>query len=190
MGRILRDRGKLVEKNPVFDSEQWRQLVRRLEKVEGGLDTMEVRMNDNAAKLEILVQRQQMQHEENKGGLEAARKSIERLGKMLVGEKGDNGLVGTVTAMNGKMNLVTEQVQTVKDGIDDLKDTFKRAPKNAFIIISILVGLIALLQFLAPSLRKMVGMPAAQATPGMIVQQSPRLDSTIPATIATHNGMK
>lgn len=106
---------------------------------------------------------------------------------MLIGEKGDNGLVGSVSAINGKINLVTTDITAVKDSVDDLKETFRHLPKNILISISILAGILTLLSFLGPSLRKAVGLPAAHVMPSaseLVGRQVHQLDTAIPSSVA------
>lgn len=100
-----------------------------------------------------LVERQQNQHDENRTKLAETRQSIERLGRMLIGERGDNGLIGSVAQMK-------LQIQGFGDSVDDMKETIRRLPKTILTILSILAVIISLLVFLGPSIRKAMGMTA------------------------------
>lgn len=128
--------------NPVMhDSDEWRNVQKRL-------GYLEEKVNGLSSTVARLMDRQQMQHEENKS-------SIERIGRMLVGEKGDNGLVGTVSGMKG-------QLESVKDSVDEIKEVFKHLPRTILTILMIFSILIALLTFLGPSIRKAIGLAASQ----------------------------
>lgn len=147
----------------MFESHEWKRVLERL-------DSLESRVNDTSSQLSRLVERQQMQHEENKGELERNQKAIERIGTMLVGVKGDNGLVGTVTAMKA-------QVEGIGTSVEKIETTFAHLPKSILTILLIFTALIGLLTFLGPSLRKAVGLPTAHivAPPAAISAAAPRI---------------
>lgn len=143
------------------------------------LGDLEEKVSANETKLERLVDRQQLQHEQNTRKLDQQDDSLKRIGRMLIGEKGDNGLVGSVKGLGG-------EIASVRSDVHDIKETIRLLPKNALIVVSILAGLLTLLSFLGPSLRRAVGLPAAQAVPreGLIAPSTRKLDSAIPPTIA------
>lgn len=151
----------------------WRREVQRR------LDDLEEKVSSNETKLERLVDRQQLQHEQNSSKLDHQEESLKRIGKMLIGERGDNGLVGSVKGLTG-------EVTAVRNDVLDIKDTIRHLPKNVLIAVSILAGLLTLLSFLGPSLRRAVGLPAAQAIPheGMVLPATRKIDSAIPPTVA------
>ncbi|HEX5426670.1 MAG TPA: hypothetical protein VFW94_24370 [Candidatus Acidoferrales bacterium] len=127
------------------------------------------------------MDKQQLQHAENQKELENQRKSLERIAKMLVGEKGDNGLVGTVTALRGDMNTLTVRVT-------DIKDTFAHLPKTILTILLIFGALISLLSFFGPSIRKSIGLSIT--VQHKLLGEEPRPTSaSIPATVALRNGV-
>jgi len=144
------------------DSDEWRDVVKRL------VD-FERRLGITDSKVDKLVDRQELQHAENKRELENQEEQIRRVGKMLVGEKGDNGLVGTVTLMRAD--------------VSDIKETFRHLPKTILTILLIFGAAIALLTFLGPSLRKAIGLNASATSYRLVEQRS--LDTSIPSTIAT-----
>lgn len=125
-------------------------------------------MDTNSSKLERLMERQQVQHEENKGGISSLRQGMERLGKLLVGEQGTNGLIGTVTSVKSKL----ESVETSLDRIDQM---FEHLPKKILTYLLIFTALIALLEFLAPALRKTLGLAASHHT--FYLGEAPKSDA-------------
>lgn len=114
-------------------------------------------MDVNSSKLERLMERQQVQHEENRGGISSLRQGMERLGKLLVGEQGTNGLIGTVTSVKSKL-------EGVEDSLDRIDQMFEHLPKKILTYLLIFTALIALLEFLAPALRKTIGLSASHRT--------------------------
>ena len=152
----------------------WRREIQRR------LDDLEEKVSSNETKLERLVDRQQLQHEQNSRKLDQTDESLKRIGRMLIGERGDNGLVGTVKGLAGEVSNARKDVQEIRSEI-------KHLPKNLAIGISILIGLLTLFSFLGPSMRRLVGLPAAHATPGesIFFPAAPKkLDSAIPPTIS------
>lgn len=160
------------------DSEDWRGVQHRLA-------DLERRLGITDSKVDKLVDRQQLQHEENKKELEDNKRSIERIGKMLVGEKGDNGLVGTVTTLSGQAKLIDAKVGIVASDVLDIKDTFRHLPKTILTILLIFTALIGLLNFFGPSIRKMLGMQAVKQE-FRIVREFAPFDSSISPLVA-HN---
>lgn len=145
---------------------EWRREIQRR------LDELEDKVGATESKVDRLVERQQLQHESNTKKLDEQEQSIKRIGKMLIGEKGDNGLVGSVAALNGKINVVTTDIGAVKDSVDDLrvsvndwmkdiKDTFRHMPKTVLTVLLIVGAIISLLVFLGPSIRKAIGLTAS-----------------------------
>ena len=161
------------------DSDEWRGVQSRL------VD-LERRLGITDGKVDKLVDRQELQHAENKRELEENKNSIRRIGTMLVGEKGDNGLVGTVTTIKGQLELANTRIDVVGAGVDALNETFRRLPKNVLTILLIFGALITLLMFLGPSLRKAVGMNASASTYRLADKNKP-LDSSIPASISINS---
>lgn len=145
---------------------EWRREIQRR------LDELEDKLGATESKVDRLVDRQQLQHESNTRKLDEQEQSIKRIGKMLIGEKGDNGLVGSVAALNGKINVVTSDVGAVKDSVDDLrvsvkdwmeeiKETFRHMPKTILTVLLIVGAIITILVFLGPSIRKAIGLTAS-----------------------------
>lgn len=145
---------------------EWRREVQRR------LDELEDKVGATESKVDRLVERQQLQHEQNTKKLDEQEQSIKRIGKMLIGEKGDNGLVGSVAALNGKINVVTSDIGVVKVSVDDLrisvndwmkdiKETFRHLPKTILTVLLIVGAIITILIFLGPSIRKAIGLTAS-----------------------------
>lgn len=145
---------------------EWRREIQRR------LDELEDKVGNTESKVDRLVERQQLQHESNTKKLDDQEQSIRRIGRMLIGEKGDNGLVGSVAILNGKINVVTSDIVAVKESVDDLKlsvkdwmedikETFRHAPKTILTVLLILGAIISILIFLGPSIRKAIGLTAS-----------------------------
>lgn len=156
----------------MFESHEWKRVIERLDELESGLSA-------TSSQLQQLVQRQQLQHEENRAELERSHKDIERIGTMLVGVKGDNGLVGTVTAMKG-------QVANIEASVTKIETTFSSLPKTILTILLIFTALVGLLTFLGPSMRRAVGLPAAHALPhiGAFITHKQKFDTSIPSIVS------
>lgn len=128
--------------------DEWRrEMQRRLRELESQMDA-------HVKEFAGLAERQQIQHEENRTKLMETRQSIERLGKMLIGERGDNGLIGSMTQ-------IKQQVKVFGDSMDEMKTTIRQLPKTILTILLILTAMIALLSFFGPSIRKAMGMNAS-----------------------------
>lgn len=127
--------------------DEWRREMQRR------LGELESRMDSHAKEFAGLVERQQNQHTENTNKLAETKQSIEKMGRMLIGERGDNGLIGSVAQMK-------QQVQGFGDSVDEMKETIHRLPKTILTILLILTAFIGLLSFFGPSIRKAIGLDA------------------------------
>lgn len=128
--------------------DEWRREMQRR------LGELEAQMDSHTKEFAGLVERQQNQHTENTNKLAETKQSLERIGRMLIGERGDNGLIGSVAQMKS-------QIEGFGDSVAEMKDTIHRLPKTILTILLILATFIGLLSFFGPSIRKAMGMNAS-----------------------------